>query len=168
MTINEAIYKVITTKYKKDMTEAKKIVRGAGYTITKCYGNYWDVSNPATGRVVYLTNDNYSYKGFRINYGKTIAVKRGEDCKIDFRAALDKPLNKEWQSLRWVETRPTKKKYEKLNSAKYSLKWRKQELAETQKKIAELQARLIRETRSIVNAENEVNNVRRELGLRNR
>lgn len=167
MTINDAIYAVITTKFKKDMKEAKKVVRGAGYTITKCYGSYWTVNNPVTGKYVYLSNDEYYYKTFDIR-GKRIKVKRGEDCKIDFRAALDKPINKEWEALRWIERRPTKKKYERLNSAKYSLRWRKQELAETQKKIAELQARLIRETRSIVEAENKVSEVRNELGLRNR
>ena len=167
MTINEAIYKVVTTQFKKDMGEAKKIVRGAGYTIVKWYGRGWNVKNEATGKIIYLTSDGYSYKEFCIN-NRYIRVKRGEDCKIDFVNALNKPINKEWQSLRWVEARPTKKKYEKLSSAKWSLNWRRKDVEKTKREIARLQEELIRQTRNIVDAENNLTTVRRELGLRNR
>ena len=168
MTLTEAIYKVITTRFKKDMGEAKKIVRGAGYIIEKDYcNNGFSVYNPTTGRrvsarlrygEVTITRD-YGYQNKRYKIG---------ECKFDFVSFLNKPRNTEYREMCNISKRPTKEKYRRLSDAKYSITWRKRDIENTKKEIAKLQESLLTASRYLYESEARANNVRRELGLRTR
>ena len=172
MTINEAIARVMTTQYKKDMGEALEIVKTAGFQVVK-YDGEWMVRNPKTNRTVVIKS-----KGYRawIEYGsvrtlrKEINVNKLFETKFDFEGNLRKPLNRVWYYLeneRWNDRSATKVKYENLDWKKKTLKWRRENVEKTKKKIEELQRALFREMQSVVEAEKDLEKIRKDLKLKN-
>ena len=51
--LNEAIYTVLTTKYKKQAREAFKRVQDAGYEVYKNNGHF-HIYNASTGKTIYI------------------------------------------------------------------------------------------------------------------
>lgn len=175
MTINEAITVVITTQFKKDMGEALEIIKAAGFEARKIDGG-WEVYNPETGRYIFISRNTRRYKDY-LRYGtfgqKSIEIKNRKIFDVfDFENYMRKPLNKEFYIMR--DTRreeewrsPTRRKYEKLNDAKNSIKYRKEDIIRIKKKIEDLQKDLEREIRWEIESEQTLKNVRRELKLKN-
>lgn len=92
--LNQAIYKVLITQFKKDAKEEHKIVENAGYEIQK-YNGYFEVRNKETCKLVRITNVNYGYTFSRVTLicgNNTIRVKPENVCKIDFVNCLSKPF----------------------------------------------------------------------------
>lgn len=166
--VNDAIYDVITKQFKKDCKEAHQLVEDAGYRIVKIEGG-WKVSNPETGKYVFVRTYNWYRRGYEIcrntTFGKlAYANEVKADCKFDFVGCLDcerQPLRENWSRF------PNKalEQWDRLSDAKWRINWRKKSLKETEEKIEQLQKDLIRYAREIANAENDLKAVRNELGL---
>ena len=187
MELNRAIFTIITSdKPMKEMKDEVKMVRKAGYQISKCAPHQWQVSNPSTRRWVSSSFEfRYRevlriYNTFRKEYKINIEGCRNqsdymERCKIDFVGVLSKPINNDWI---WVlnnrdngtvyRRSPTQAKYDRLLSARRSVKWRADEIINLQKQIEKLQKNLIYYAGEKAKAEVELNKVRKELGLKNR
>lgn len=171
MTINEAIAKVMTTQFKKDMGEALEIVKTAGFQVEKWNGE-WMVRNPETNRTVVINSNGYRVW---IEYGsvktlkKEINVRKLYETKFDFEGCLRKPLNRDWYYLEYErrnDRSATKVKYDNLDWKKKTLKWRREDVEKTKKKIEELQRELFREMQSVVEAEKDLERIRRDLKLK--
>jgi len=164
MTLNQAIYKVITTQYKKDMGEAYKIVTDAGFLPRKITGG-WEVYNPETRRSVWVSYNNYKTY---ISYGwdhRRVEI----NFHFDFEKNLRTPNNTEWFEVRnrrrdWRGD--TKIKMERLHDAKWTIEWRKRDIEHTKKKIEELQRELMSQMRSEIQSESCLDEIRKELKLK--
>lgn len=137
MTINEAIYNVITTQRKKDMEPgAVDMVKKAGYEVTYIGdGKWWQVRSPETYKSVYA----------RLNYRQELIIEIGNKSKkidsldaspINFEAYLNKPINKEYYRAKSLQYQPTKDKYSRLKDARYWVAYYTKQ-AETHKKEIE-------------------------------
>ena len=187
MELNQAIFYIITHNIpKKEMKEQVKLVKKAGYNIEKGGRHNWYVENPVLNKyvsadvryseIVIYNNNRFAYKidihdcQYRTEYW--------DRCHTDFVGILEKPINKEWlwvldhkdigTDRNWWRRTPTQQKCERLKNAKSHVGYRARDIKETQKKIEELQRELIRLAGEKVKEENYVNQVRKELGLRER
>lgn len=165
MTLNEAILNVLVNQFKKEMNPyAIELVKQAGYTIKKITGGY-EVGNPTTARWLFIDK-----RGKLQTLNGCFAYRKGTRIVFDFVNYLNKPENKEWAQLRreqfWGYVSPTREKTDALRWAKTRVEYRKRDIEETKRKIANLQAQLEREVRDLVGAENNVDKVRKELGLK--
>jgi hypothetical protein len=166
MELNEAIYKVIKTQFKKDMGDALKVVEEAGYTVKKWDSRFY-VKNPNTGRELCLREGWGKYKVCG-NGSEKCAFRFEDVCRMDFVGYLEKPFNyawykvqdmqREWRSATWY-------KWDRLRSAKFNIMYEKDEIAKVKQDIANLQARLEQAIRSQVKYEQNLIAVRKELGL---
>lgn len=169
MTINEAIYRILTNQFKKDIgTEAFEIIKAAGYETLKNNGRF-HIENPATGRCIYISD---GYRGLKINtyaagFSRYYEISyHPEKCKFDFAGYLEKPLNKEWYNrYKWANFKPTEVKFRALSDARRSLGFDKHRIARIKKQIAELQADLEREIRYEIESEMKLKETRQKLGL---
>lgn len=166
MELNEAIYKVIETQFKKDMGEALRIVEGAGYKVSKWDSRFY-VKNTTTGREVCLRE---CYKGYAVHGNGNVKCKFSWDgkCLIDFIGYLNKPFNTEWykvQAMRSDWRSATWYKWDRLRSAKQCIKYEKDNIEKVKKDIANLQKRLENAIRSQVRYEQSLVEVRKELKL---
>lgn len=164
--LNEAIYEVITSKFKKDCPEAFKAVEAAGYRIYKSGGTF-TIRNDKTTREVYLTFGSWSEV---LHYGKytfnTKRIKCNKDLKVfDFVTCLEKPINRDWVMVRYPEMSTLQKKKEKLEDARFHHRWAKRHLLETQAEIAKLQQKLIEYSQDVYRSSQELKACKRELGL---
>lgn len=187
MELNQAIFYIITHNIpKKEMKEQVKLVKNAGYRIEKGGRHNWYVENPVTRK--YVSADvGYSeitlYNNGRFAYKIDIhdcqyRTEYWERCHTDFVGIIDKPVNNDWLwvldhkdigTVRcWWRNTPTQQKCERLKTAKHYVGYRVRDIKETQKKIEELQKELIRLAGEKVKEEQRLNEVRKELGLRER
>lgn len=166
MTLNEAILNVLLNQFKKEMNkQAIEMVEQAGYKIIKIQGGY-EVKNPNTGRWVSIERGNYSR--YIYNNVKTVTVWREDPIRFDFANYLNKELNLAWAELNWNKCdwdTPTYKRMTALKGAKRSIRYAKESIEETKKKIANLQAELERAIRYEIETEQRLEKVRKELGL---
>lgn len=169
--LNIAIYKVLTTQFKKDAKEAHEAVKAAGYEITKNGGRF-EVYNPDTNRWLYIADN--GWRGCRIIHGHYTRQMRifnsrsaEEILKFDFVGCLEKPTNEAYyKMIREAEQRSNaKQKYERLKSARWYVKYETEKLESVQKKIEELQKELILSAQAKVKYEQKLQECRRELGL---
>lgn len=169
MTINAAIYRVLTTQFKKDIgEEALTMIKEAGYEFFKNNGRF-HIKNPATERYVYISE---GYRGLKIN---TYAVGfsryynisyHPEKCKFDFAGYLEKPLNSEYYTrYEWGNFKPTAEKFRTLSNARNNVDYEQRAIIRVKKQIADLQAQLERGIRYKVKYELELENTRKKLGL---
>lgn len=169
MTINEAIYKVLMTQFKKDIgAEALTLIKEAGYEIFKDNGNF-NIKNPKTGRYVYIGSNSYNLKvctyGAGFNRYYPIGYKP-ENCKFDFAGYLEKPLNTEWYSRYiWANYHPTEDRYRTLYNARNTVRYEIEHIARIKKQISDLQADLERSLEYKIKKEISLKDTRRELGL---
>ena len=167
--LNKAIYTVLT-ELKRDCLEAHKMVKKAGYVIEKGRKSFI-VINPETRREVYVADPVW-----RADHGRVIVhgyyrvhrshFRFGQECKFDFVACLEKPMNIEyWNNLNYPEKSKAYEKYDKLRSAKWNVKYEADRIAECEKQLKELQERLMKATEAKVRDEFKLAEVRKELGL---
>ena len=166
MELNEAIYKVISTQFKKDMGEALKIVEGAGYKVSKWDSRFY-VKNEKTGRELCLRN---TYNGYAVHGNGYVKCKFNWDktCPMDLVAYLEKPFNDEWykvQAMRSDWRSPTYYKCHRLKDAKWYIEYKKNDIKNINNEITKLQQRLEEAIRSQVKYEQNLVNIRKELGL---
>lgn len=167
--INEAIYTVLTTQFKKDAKEEHKIVESAGYTIKKYDGSF-EVSNKKNHRYVQIgISKYYWYKG-TIYHGPYRCMKCSVDLRnkvfFDFVGCLEKPINSTWYELLDTQDRSQLlAKYERLHSAKWHIEYDENEIKNIKKKIDTLQNELIYYAKSLARANENLATVRKELGL---
>ena len=166
MDINEAIYKVMSTQFKKDMGEALKVVEEAGYTVSKWDSRFY-VKNPKTGRELCLRD---TYKGYAVHGNGHVKCKFnwGKTCSMDLVGYLEKPFNNEWYKVQAMQSdwrSATWYKWDRLRSAKWYIKYEKESIEKTKKKIAQLQQELEDAIRSQIRYEQNLVEVRKDLGL---
>lgn len=166
MELNEAIYKVMSTQFKKDMGEALRVVEEAGYTVSKWDSRFY-VKNPKTGRELCLKE---GYKGYNIfgNGDRKSIVPWGTERRMDLVGYLEKPINHEWYKAQAMQNdwrSATWYKWDRLRNAKWYIKYEKENIEKTKKKIAQLQQELEDTIRSQIRYEQNLVNIRKELGL---
>lgn len=166
MTLNEAIYKVIGTQFKKDMGEALEIVEKAGYKVSKWDSRFY-VKNTNTGREVCLRE---GYKGYKVcgNGDVKHLIPWDGVCRMDLVGYLEKPFNREWykvQAMRSDWRSATWYKWDRLRSARYDIRYADKELANIKRDIANLQARLERTLVEKVKREQRLAEMCKELRL---
>ena len=169
--LNIAIYKVLTTQFKKDAKEAHEAVKAAGYGITKNNGRF-EVYNSTTRRSIYIADN--GWRGCRIIHGYYTRQRRifntwntEEILKFDFVGCLEKPTNEAYYEMvrRNERMNNAKQKYEKLKSARWYVKYETEKLESLQKKIEALQNELILAAQDKVKYEQRLQECRREFGL---
>ena len=168
--INEAIYTVLTTQYKKDAKEAHSAVEAEGYEVYKFNGSWW-IHNSETGRKLYLQSSRNGYSRYIEGNGngrhRKNQLSYREFPKFDFVGFLDKPLNTEWaemHSYRHGENR-FKQSKEALDSARWMVTYHNGHIDDIQKELADLQKQLIYHTEQKVKAEQKLVETRKNLGL---
>lgn len=166
MTLNEAIYKVMTTQYKKDAKEEHKMVEAAGYEIYKSDGSF-TVRNDETHRELCI--DYKGYYSVLYTRSRSIRFRKNEGLKFDFVGYLSKPrhdindfLDKDGY---YKDRSKALQKYQMLERAKHHVEYEKNQLEEIKKKIASLQNELVRTAKFVVKAEADVNETRVKIGL---
>lgn len=146
MTLNEAIYIVLTTQYKKDAREAHKIVESAGYTINKNNG-YFEVYNPKLNKCVCITRNFYSYKHHCGMLNVWCGIKACEMTyekleKINFVGMLNTPINHEYyRELKWKKINQNRRN--ELTDCKWNIKYYNNKIDDIKHKIESAQEDLI-------------------------
>ena len=172
--LNEAIWTVLTTQFKKEAKEAFKTVKENGYEVYKNGCGTWTVHNPHTRRSIHIEYGRY-YRRTTLFHGyyttqsrtwKDATEERVVATKFDFVNCLKTYQNDEYYRTVNKDDRSTaKKKYERLTGAKWSVKYENDRIAKIQADIAKLQAELIKATENKVKDEMTLKQVRQELGL---
>ena len=172
MTINEAILKVISTQYKKDAKEAHQVVEAAGYTIEKRDGCYY-VRNEKTYRYCYMINSGYYRQGARwvlywgsMGRGSKTYYGNPEHIKFDFIHMLNKRYNYAGHGDRNACTSAAKEKWTNICRLKCMVSSKQTETELILKEMEKLQKRLIETTECKVKYETDLNNQRKEYGLK--
>lgn len=176
MELNEAIFHVLDTQFKKDMDkEALKMIEEAGYEIHKGNGCYY-VKNPVTKREIYFSGTYTTQINFNW-YIRPVRLKAHAFrlCHFDFVGCLNKPINYTWYNLgRVAEYRPTKDKYEKLKSARWDVNYHtkqvenivNEKLQKLYKQIEELTKDIQYHTERKVKAKEELEELKKGFGLK--
>ena len=156
--MNKAIYRVITTKAKRDAQEAHKVVAEAGYRIEKWNGIGYVVINDETKREVYIqeSTGRRGWSSTTLHYSRNGWDKRfnnySELLKFDFQGALDKPENEAYYAQKRMEAELAdganrwNGKVQKLKDARWQAQYEARELARLQEQMEKLQKSIIRET----------------------
>lgn len=166
MTINEAIYNVITTQRKKDMKPgAVDMVKKAGYEVTYIGdGRWWQVRSPKTYKAVYA----------RLNYREELIIEIGNKSKkidsldaspINFEAYLNKPINKEYYKALDLRYHPTKDKYRRLTDCRYWVAYYTKEAEKYKKEIESKVKDLEYAVSNKAREESELKALRKKYGL---
>lgn len=166
MELNEAIYKVISTQFKKDMGDALKIVEGAGYKVSKWDSRFY-VKNEKTGRELCLRD---TYRGYAVHGNGYVKCKFNWDktCSMDLVGYLEKPFNNEWYKVQAMQSdwrSATWYKWDRLKTAKWNIRYETDVIEKTKKEIAKLQQNLENAIREQIRYEQNLIAVRKELGL---
>ncbi len=166
MTINEAIYNVITTQRKKDMKPgAVDMVKKAGYEVTYIgEGRWWQVRSPKTYKSVYA----------RLNYRQELIIEIGNKSKkidsldaspINFEAYLNKPINKEYYRAESLQYHPTKDKYSRLADVRYWVNYYMKQAEKHKKEIESIIKDLEYAVANKAREESELKELRKKFGL---
>lgn len=177
MRLNDAIVNMLLVQFKNQLENNEvKIIENAGFRITKNDGHF----------VVETVRDNEyyhrevcikeSYRGYRVIAwnGYTQTEYRFNDIieirlKFDFEGFLNAPVNKAYaellRTIMYANRTDTQQKMYNLRSAKNFIKYAKDDIEKTKKKIRELQEELERDIRRQVDYEHDLEEVRKELGL---
>ena len=165
MTLNEAIYIMFNTKFKKDAREAFNMIEKAGYEIWKNNGQ-WEIQNPKTGKYIYAGQPYWNYKK-----GWVIVLHYG-DCatelndKIDFVNCLNTPINT--AKRRHNGFNKFQEQRNNLRMVKRDIVWKENAIKDYKAKIVATQENLIRAVERKAKAEAELKELRKEYGLKER
>ena len=168
MTLNEAIWHVITTQRKKDMTEGVfDRVKKAGYEVRyRGGGEWWEVRHPITRKAVYIRVSTGYYGRSYLEIGnRSIKIENWDGCKVDFVGYLMKPINLDyWANLNY-RYEPTKDKYERLRSLKWNLGYHTREIEKVRRELASKQKELEYEIERKAEYEHRLNDIKKEYKL---
>lgn len=172
MNMNQAIYQVLTSKFKKDAPEAFAMVKAAGYEVEK-WNSQFHVINPETRRSIRIDEHRVG-RGCNVVTGPYMKNRHtfkslADTWKVDFEGALKKPVSHDYY--RQVEKEANylskaREKYDRLQTAIRYAKWDKDREECLIKEIADKQKELQRLIENRVKAEAEINKVRKAVGLR--
>lgn len=160
LTINEMIYKTISTKLKKE-PKYKEILEQLGYTVFDSdYSDYdyWSVKNNETGKMVCFSKGYSTNKKMLFNWGS--AIKTYDFKKVDFANFLKCKRN---HLDRCVSTSYYEVLRRKIYYSKRSIKWYNDDIAEVQKKIDKLKKDLDRYNKYIEENEQKLEDARDEV-----
>ena len=168
MTLNEAIYEVLTTQFKKDAKEAHKMLTDYGYEVKK-YCSRWYVKNPTTQKEISAFYNDWRYSWFFCyGYDKRTPMNR----KIDFVNCLNTPINKNVYNYSFYINN-FQRNADKLKSAKRSITYEEKRIKEIKaevqsltERINVLQDRLVDATEEKGRRVRRLEEVRKELGLK--
>ena len=163
--LNKAIWEVLISKFRKDAKEAFKMVEDAGYAFHKNGDGNWVVFNPKTERTIWRSKYNEIWHaGIR-----TLATSRTRE-EFDFVGCLNKPLNREYDPYGYgYYGRPhngAREKFRNLEAAKNRVEWTNERIEEIQRQMVKLQKELVNQVEYRVKYEAEVNELRKEYGLK--
>ena len=177
--LNNMIWKALNCKFKKDAPEAFTAIKEAGYDIDKCGRGCFEIYNPKTKRRIYL----YERRGWSRNYKMTIshgpytkqttdlteAEARMKTTKFDFVGCLEKPMNQVWYDL--VNgyndyTMTAVKKYEAIKSKRRMAASYAEDIERTKKQLADLQEKLVWQTKMMTSYEQEAKELKNRYGLK--
>ena len=170
--LNNAIYTVITTQYKKDAKEAHDLVNSYGYSISK-YDDRYRVISKNTGKAVYVCFQSYMTRRFSLG-NKTADQTRNmrssvefNPCRIDFVNYLEKPFNKTWYDMTGYYPRHSRavKKFRELKDAKWNIEYYGGKIDEIKAKIASLEDEIVYHARHQKDCEEKLRRLRREYHL---
>jgi len=160
LTINEMIYKTISTKLKKE-PKYKEILEQLGYTVFDSdYSDYdcWSVKNNETEKMVCFSKGYSTNKKMLFNWGS--AIKSNDFKKVDFVNFLKCKRN-------YLNRCVPNSRYGNLRSIishnKQSIKWYNEEIDEVQKKIDKLKKDLDRYNKYIEEKEQKLEDARDEV-----
>jgi len=170
--LNNAIWTVLTTQFKKEAPKAFEMVKAAGYEYSKNNGSF-EVYNPRTKRRVHLYDRGYGrYAATYVSHGyyecQQSKITNWNNCRFDFVGCLEKPLNDEWHRFESQASRSVSKsrsQYERLSMKKSMVRSYEKDIDRIKEKMAELQEQLIKATERKVSYEREVVECKKELGL---
>jgi hypothetical protein len=174
--LNEAILKVITTKYKKDAEDAHSIVKAAGYEVYKSDGCYV-VRNDKTGKAIsglwHITCHN-NLTSHKWNTHRRIKERcvRHKTKDMNLVAYLNTPWNQEWSKVCEYHTYnggyggAIHDKFYNYIKLKIDAQYYEEEAERIRKQIAEATERLEECIRRDVKAKQEFENYLKEKGLR--
>ena len=169
MTLNEAIFQVITHQYKKECEEAHAIVKAAGYTVTKQYGCFY-VRNPKTHKYVAFEPHFGNYYGYyELTWSSALPRRYNsipESIAFNFVAMLNTPINRAWADSRWEHESLALCKYHNIRITKYEIANSDKRIKELKAQISALQDTMLREMASKVDHTNRLENYRKEYGLK--
>ena len=171
MTTNEAIYKVITTKYKKDAQEAHAILKALGLEVYKSEGSFL-VKHPKTYKRVEYSFQTGTIFLFTCGNGTSRIKDRG-DCKIDFMKYLETPWNKAHgeilDSQSWYYTRYQRskaiQKFNQIKETRVKIKEAGARIEKIKSQIEHLQNLLVDENLSKARYENDLATLIESFGL---
>lgn len=162
--INRAIFKVLTTKYKKDAKEAHSIVEEVGYQVRKWDGTF-DVQNPKTNRYVKIEiNEEYNRGKLFMMSGRKYFKSLAEITPFDFVGQLETTHRVYYEPI--CDESEAYVKYHKIKDCDYMATSCDNDIKQTLKKIEGLQKDLIRYTEWKIEYEAKANNYRKEYGLK--
>ena len=166
MTLNEAIYIMFTTKFKKDAREAFDMIEKAGYEVWKSNGE-WEITNPKTSKYIYATRPYWNYKKgwVKILHYGDCATELND--KIDFVNCLNTPIN---TAKRRHKRYPNKfqEQRDNLRMVKRNIVWKENAIKDYEAKIIATQKNLMRAVEEKVKVEAELKELRKEYGLKER
>ena len=165
--LNEAIWKVITTQYKKDAKEAHEMVAAFGFRIWKEDGHY-RVSG-VDHRVVYVSWEGYKKMDISLAaiHSRWVEIYYGEKCKVDFVGFLSKHNNRAYQEAQWVSSQESHAllRYDRLDDTKRMIKWYVEDIEKAKKEIEALVNKVARLSESKNSYEKKLAEQRVEYGL---
>ena len=168
MNLNEAIYEVIRTQFKKDMGEALEIVENAGYKVYKASGRFY-VRNTAINKEVFLHwNSNGTSCSVYGNNRELCSFRLNEMPRVEFVGYLNKPFNLVWYEVqaRMSDWRsPTWYRYSVLADAKSGVEYNEKQIERLTKQIKDFQITLNNCIADRYTRAQRLVNVRKELGL---
>ena len=176
--VNEAIYTVLTSEYKKDAPEAFELVKKMGYDYTKFDRGIFEVYNPVTKRRIHLKEGGY-YRNYYVKvvfgyYERQTKMFEGDDRKLDAKekfdyvGCLEKPINKTWYDMQngYNTGKMTAlEKYNDLQHMKRMAAIYAEDVDKIKKQINDLQDKLLRYAGYQRDAEQELKARKQELGL---
>lgn len=167
--LNKAILTVLRNQFKKDAKEAHEVVKEAGYGIVKINGGF-EVYNDRTNRKIYVKEGYRSYIIHGYHERQRTQLTKVTIEKFDFVGCLEKPQNRDYYEQLHNESMAHDVNHDprinKLKSAKWHVRYTNDEVAKIQAQMEKLQKELIRAVERKVEAEQELKQVKKELGLR--
>ena len=162
--LNRAIFKVLTTKFKKDAKESHRIVEDVGYEIIKWDGSF-QVTNPNTNRYVRIEET----QGFYTHYRLRIWTDHKEVKSVDELKAVDFVGQLETTRKPYYEPYETESeaylKYRGIKNADYWAESADKHIKEILDKLSSLQKDLIYYTEEKAKYEAKAKSLRKEYGL---
>ena len=163
MNLNEAIYEVLTSNYKKDAPAAFKMVQNNGYDVYKS-GKSWVVRNHKTYKIVCLDVPSGDWTFYWGRNHKSIDPRwwRNKGREINFVRCLDTPTNN--YKCDNNGSKALVKHYE-IKCQRNYVKWEQDKIDDIQSQISRLQSELVYHVDKKAREEEQLKKLRKDAGL---